>query len=217
MEKEILPIGLLMTEHRLIERMVKLMDIELTNIVKKGEVNASFIDTAADFLRTYADKCHHGKEEDILFRDLDKKPIPEDHRRIMNELIHEHVLGRENVKKLIAAKESYIRGDKGSLGEITSNMESLTRFYPKHIEKEDKHFFLAVMGYFSEEEKEKMLEESYDFDNKLASEDKTIHEKYTKIVESLEEAKEASGLPPCDTSGTAEHGRPLSEDGPCEE
>jgi hemerythrin-like domain-containing protein len=54
------------------------------------------------------------------------------------------------------------------------------KFYPKHIEKEDKHFFIPCMDYFSQKEKDKMFEESWEFDRKL------FHEKYTKIVEALE-------------------------------
>ena len=34
------------------------------------EVDPVFIDTAVDFIRTYADRCHHGKEEDLLFKAL---------------------------------------------------------------------------------------------------------------------------------------------------
>jgi hemerythrin-like domain-containing protein len=60
--KKMLPIGPLMIEHRLIERMVRLMALELVKIKDAGEFDASFIDTAVDFLRTYADRCHHGKD-----------------------------------------------------------------------------------------------------------------------------------------------------------
>ncbi|MGB2630800.1 MAG: hemerythrin domain-containing protein [Candidatus Omnitrophota bacterium] len=209
--EKMLPIGPLMIEHRLIERMVRLMDLELVKIKDTNEVDASFIDTAVDFLRTYADRCHHGKEEDILFRGLDKKPLSGEHRRVMEELIQEHVMGRNNVKKLIAAKEGYVGGNKAALNEIVSNMETLVKFYPEHIEKEDKHFFIPVMDYFDEQEKDKMLEECYEFDRKL------IHEKYTKIVEGHEAIKNISEMPACDTTGTAEHARPSSENEPCKE
>ena len=46
-------------------------------------------------------------------------------------------------------------------------MRFLTDFYPKHIEKEDKHFFLPIMNYFSPEEKEAMLKEEWEFDKNL--------------------------------------------------
>ena len=66
-----LPIGLLMREHRRIERMVEGLRGERES-VRRGVVDPVFIDNAVDFFRTYADRTHHGKEEDILFRDLEK-------------------------------------------------------------------------------------------------------------------------------------------------
>ena len=68
-----MPIGPLMWEHRLIERMLRSFESEISQISKQKKVNPLFIDTAVDFIRIYADWLHHGKEEDILFRDLMKK------------------------------------------------------------------------------------------------------------------------------------------------
>lgn len=175
-----MPVGPLMLEHRLIERMIRVMNKKLKNIEQKNEVDLDFIETSVDFIRNYADKRHHGKEEDILFRDLDKKQLSTEHKRIMNELIKEHVLGRNNVKKLVDAKESYTRGNKEVLNDITVNMEILIKFYPKHIEKEDKHFFVPCMYYFTEQERNDMLNEFEEFDKKLT------HRDYEKIVEQLE-------------------------------
>lgn len=175
-----MPVGPLMKEHRLIERMIRIINADVENIKKENKVDPSFIDTEVDFIRTYADKCHHGKEEDILFRDLAKKNISAEHKRIMDELIKEHVMGRNNVKKLVEAKEKYVRGSKDALKDIVSNMEILAKFYPKHIEKEDKDFFIPCMDYFSAEEKDKMLNEMWEFDRKM------IHEKYGKTVEGYE-------------------------------
>ena len=89
------PIAPLMIEHRLIERMIKAMSDELNRMETTGKADPGFIETAVDFIRTYADQCHHGKEEDILFRDLEKKPMAEDHKQIMNELLEEHRWGRK--------------------------------------------------------------------------------------------------------------------------
>ena len=55
-------------------------------------------------------------------------------------------------------------------------MEELIDFYPKHIEKEDKHFFIPITEYFNKTEKDAMLEDGYGFDQKL------IHEKCASIV-----------------------------------
>ena len=68
--------GPLMIEHRLIERMLKLVNKVLIKIEKQETVDPVFVDTVVDFIRTYADRTHHGKEEDILFRELKKKTCP---------------------------------------------------------------------------------------------------------------------------------------------
>lgn len=175
-----LPVGPLMIEHRLIERMIRLMNKELQNVTRSNKANIDFINIAIDFIKIYADRCHHGKEEDILFRDLAKKPLSIEHKRIMNELIQEHVLARGNVKKLIEAQDKYEGGGKGALKAVVENIGILVKFYPEHIEKEDKHFFIPIMDYFSSEERESMLKEFWEFDKRL------IHERYGKIVDELE-------------------------------
>ncbi len=184
------PIGPLMIEHRLIERMIALMHQELTRIRENTAIDPEFafvdrvfIDIAVDFMRTYADRCHHGKEEDILFAELAKKDLSPEHRKIMEELTAEHVWGRETTGKLAKAKENYLRKEKEALNHILHHLGELTEFYPKHIEKEDKHFFLPCMEYFTPSEKEEMLQRMWAFDRKL------IHEKYGGIIAQIENRK----------------------------
>ena len=175
-----MPIGPLMIEHRLIERMIKLLSLELDRIKNKKEVNIAFIGNAIDFIRTYVDRCHHGKEEDILFRELKKKNISGAHTKIVDELMAEHVYGRETTKMLLDAKEIYIKGEVSKMNDISKQISKLIEFYPKHIKKEDKDFFIPCMKYFDSQEQDNMLSEFCDFDKKL------IHEKYRKIVELYE-------------------------------
>lgn len=170
----------LMIEHRLIEQMIAIINRALTQIEKEGKADPVFVDTAVDFIRTYADRTHHGKEEDILFRELKKRELSEEDRRLMNELIEDHLLGRKITRNIIEANARYRNGDKQALPEIVSNLRSLTNFYPKHIEKEDKVFFPAVRRYFSEQEDQTMLDEFWAFDRKM------IHEKYMAVVETFE-------------------------------
>ncbi len=175
-----MPIGPLMIEHRLIERMVSVLQEEMRSIEKKNEADVELIDSGVDFFRTYADRCHHGKEEDILFRDLAKKRLSSEHKKIMDELIEEHRVGRETVRQLLSTKERYAKGDATALKEIIGILKKLVEFYPVHIEKEDKHFFLPCMDYFSKEERDAMLQECWEFDKRL------IHEKYRQLVERFE-------------------------------
>ncbi len=178
-----IPVGPLMIEHRLIERMIKLMKIELARMRQQNKAEVAFIDTAVDFIRMYADRCHHGKEEDILFRALSKKQLSGDHKMILDELAEEHRYARATTGNLVAGNKAYAQGKKGSFFDIMRLIEELVLFYPKHIEKEDKHFFLACMGYFSKQEQNDMLEEFWEFDRKL------IHEKYKNTLEQAEKQR----------------------------
>ena len=177
------PIGPLMIEHRLIERMVALLNEELKQITGENKVDVEFLMVAVDFIRTYADRTHHGKEEDILFRELAKKQLSQEHEKTMNELVEEHVSGRRMVTSLVNARESYVKGNAGSLKDIVACVKELVNFYPAHIEKEDKHFFYPSLEYLSKQEQDDMLQEFWEFDRKL------IHEKYEKLVEGFEKEK----------------------------
>ena len=173
--------GLLMIEHRLIERIIIQIQKVLKQVDETNEVDPLFIDTAVDFIRMYADRTHHGKEEDILFRDLQKKDLSNDDRGIMNELVEEHIFGRQTTKKLIEANSRYRSGDKSALTDIVEHLNTIVDFYPKRIEKEDKVFFPASRAYFTEQEDQAMLEEFWEFDKNM------IHEKYKLVVDTFEQ------------------------------
>jgi hemerythrin-like domain-containing protein len=170
----------LMIEHRLIERMLLLIKDALVQIESIRKVDSEFVDTAVDFIRTYADRTHHGKEEDILFRDLSKRPLSAEDQRVMKELLEEHVFGRQTTKAILEANTRYRNGDESALANILSKLRTLVEFYPKHIEKEDKVFFPASRGYFTNEEDQAILAEFWEFDRKM------IHEKYKSVVEETE-------------------------------
>ena len=172
--------GPLMIEHRLIERMISTIKDVLVQIESTQEVDPLFVDTAVDFIRTYADQTHHGKEEDILFRDLSKRALSAQDQQVMKELIEEHIFGRQTTKALVEANTRYRNGNKSALADIVDKLRTIVDFYPKHIEKEDKVFFPAYMAYFTDEEDQAMLSEFWEFDRKM------IHEKYRSVVEGLE-------------------------------
>ncbi len=172
--------GPLMIEHRLIERMLAKIQNMLAQVEQTAKIDPSFVDIAVDFIRTYADRTHHGKEEDILFRKLNNKGLSDVDRKVMDELIEEHIYGRKTTKALVEANTSYRNGNSSALGDIATCLRILVDFYPKHIEKEDKIFFPASRAYFSEAEDQTMLAEFLAFDQKM------IHEKYKSVVDALE-------------------------------
>lgn len=174
------PIGLLMKEHRLIERMITLLEMELQQSKKSLIINTELITLAIDFFRTYADRTHHGKEEDILFKTLSKMKLSEELRRTMNQLLEDHQTSREVINALEDANLRYIQGYHASIHEIHKKLLQLITLYPQHIEIEDTQFFFPVMDYFTSNERDAMLQEFIDFDKNI------IHEHYSDLVEKQE-------------------------------
>lgn len=172
--------GPLMMEHRLIERMLSVIKDMLSEIEAKQKVDPVMVDSVIDFIKFYADRTHHGKEEDILFHELNNKPLTAEDRQMMKELIEEHVFGRHTTKELVDANTRYRNDDETALSEIATKLKTFTEFYPKHIEKEDKMFFPSSRKYFTDKEDQALLAEFWEFDRKL------IHEKYESLIVKLE-------------------------------
>ena len=175
------PIGPLMREHRLIERMVHILEKELRHIKKTETVDTNLIMKGVDFFRTYADRTHHGKEEDILFRDLAKKNLTTEHKTIMNNLVEDHRCARKIVGALNDAITRVIKGEKEAIQAIIAHLEKLIALYPQHIYTEDKEFFYPILDYFTTKEQEDMLQEFCEFDRTM------IHEKYTALVNDIKQ------------------------------
>ena len=170
-----------MIEHRLIEKMIAVIEKSIPQIQETKRIDPAFIDAVIDFIRVYADRLHHGKEEDILFRDCENRSLSDEDRRLMQELRDEHTTSRNNLAALDKAKQRYVEGHNHLvISEIVVRMQNLVHLYPAHIEKEDKVFFPHSEQYFTEEEQQAMLREFQDFDRTM------IHEKYRSVVEDLE-------------------------------
>lgn len=176
------PIGILMIEHRLIEKVLTLVSKEIEHIDQRLAADASFLKSVIDFIQTYADRIHHGKEEDILFAQLKTKAMNAHDTAVMKELDEEHKDSRRTVAELIQAADGYAKGDRAQLDVIKEKLTFITGFYPVHIAKEDKDFFLSTQRYFTPDELDNMLEEFYAFDRPM---DK---EKYNKLYETLKES-----------------------------
>src|SRR5665811_980106 len=149
-------VGLLMIEHRLIERVLADAPLHLASLTGRRDIPA-YVDVVTDFLHTYADRTHHGKEEDILFRQLTGKPLDAEIARLMEELLVEHAHARKLTGRMVDANTRFRSGDQAALGEIEQTLGELVRFYRCHIEKEDRHFGKPRMAYFSPEEQVAML------------------------------------------------------------
>jgi hemerythrin-like domain-containing protein len=172
-------------EHRLIERVIGAIRSEKRRLEEGGAFHPAAIDELVDFMRTYADDCHHGKEEDILFEDMADKKLSDEDEKLRRDLIEEHKLARKTTGELVEARNTLAAGDRDALPVVLEKFQILLDLYPQHIEKEDKRFFPNSEEYFSDEELDDMLRRFYDFDMEM------IHTKYEGVAGELEERMSA--------------------------
>lgn len=174
------PIRPLMAEHQTILHMTANIARQVKSFREAGRVEGRYVDAATDFIRTYADGCHHGKEEGILFRELAKKDLDPKLGGLMGQLIREHAWARTLTQRLVDLNQAGSETDPNELENVLRPLHQLASFYPGHITKEESRFFAPCMDYFTLEEQEAMLREFAEFDRTL------IHEKYQRLMEELE-------------------------------
>jgi hemerythrin-like domain-containing protein len=176
----VLPIERLTREHRLLDRMLAVIESQLARPGDRNTFDLELLDDIIDFMRTYADLIHHGKEEAILFARLAAKPMSDEHRRILADLVADHRKVRERTTLLVAARRLHFRGSSDALAKVADVLRELLAFYPQHVLTEERHFFVPCMEYFSDAERAQMLHDMDEFDRKV------FQEQYARLVESLE-------------------------------
>jgi len=176
------PRGPLMMEHRNIEKIIEVIEQQITMIRNENILYSDILDTIIDFFKVYADKTHHGKEEDILFKKLNKKELKNEDKTLLNELTKEHKIGRKIVSDLSELKAKYMnKKTKKNINKISDKLRSFIDLYPQHIDKEDNIFFPNAEKYFNQKEQDEIIEEFKEFDKNM------IHEKYKMIIKTAKE------------------------------
>jgi hemerythrin-like domain-containing protein len=169
-------------EHEGIKLMLNIME-RISNDLKKGkELNNVHFGKIIDFIKGFADKCHYGKEEDILFPALGNHGIPKEGGPIA-VMLNEHQLGRGHIKELSHAFEEYKNGNKKAVDNIISSTMAYVQLLRNHIEKENNILFMMADNVLKEEEQSKI----FDAFEKLEVEKIGIgkHEEYHQLLKEL--------------------------------
>jgi len=117
-------------EHQNILKVISAIKKECQAIESGQSIDNDFFTTAIDFIRNYADKFHHAKEEDILFKAMCDDSVTL-HCNPIDQMLHEHDLGRDFVKNLEIGLEENNR-DK-----VLANARGYAYLLEDHIFKED--------------------------------------------------------------------------------
>jgi len=171
----------LMNEHRVIERMLGVMSKAADKMERSEEVDASIFVGAADFLRNFADMCHHGKEEMLLFKKMVERGIPSESGPIA-VMLHEHEDGRAHVRAISKLAEMHLDGY--VLKELVSHTRGYVELLSQHIQKEDTILY-PIADQILTAADQKYLETGFEeVEEKIMG--PGVHERYHKMIEDFE-------------------------------
>ena len=176
-------IGIMKEEHKFIKRGLIVIRKMCVYILDTGNVPEDDFRKMIDFIRNYADKHHHSKEENIFFKKMEEE-LGERVKAPLLGMFAEHDLGRLFISNLETAIKKFVEGNKDSRVDIIANAIGYCDLLTRHIDKEDNAIYNFAKRSLSQnlideiEEKCKQVE--------LGAKEKNTQDDYIKMLESLE-------------------------------
>jgi hemerythrin-like domain-containing protein len=127
-------------EHQIILAVLDCLETALNAAPRPDRSAFETFGPFVDFLREFADECHHQKEEGYLFPMLERAGLPHDGGPI-GCMLEEHGQGRAYVKAIAAAIEAADSGDAGARRGLVTAGEAYIELLRNHINKENNVLF----------------------------------------------------------------------------
>jgi len=139
-------------EHEAILYVLQILDKMMEKDSRDTESLLHYCSEVVHFLKIFADKCHHGKEENYLFKELVNKGIPNEGGPI-GVMLREHALGRDYIAQMgRSLDEKNIDG--------FNNAAALYRdLLRQHIDKENNVLFVMADRVIDEQEQNLLFEQ----------------------------------------------------------
>lgn len=162
-------IDVLMTEHRLIEKVLASLEAYAGELRQGRELERRSAADFAAFFKGYADALHHGKEEDLLFRRMVELGFPEQGGPLA-VMLHEHQLGRAHVTAIfdVGAASGPVTGLERAL--VVDNAAGFVPLLRTHILKEDQILYPLAVRFLPPEELERLGERYDEFARQVGDE-----------------------------------------------
>lgn len=178
------PIEDLITEHEAVTITLKILDRICKEMETTGDISSpDHLEQLFEFFRTFVDKCHHGKEEALLFPALEEVGVSREGGPI-GVMLKEHQQGRDLVEKMKAALARYSEGNREAVPDLMQHARAYIVLLTQHIDKENNVLF-PMAGRHLASEKQAELGEGFE-----AIETQKIgpgkHDAFHRMIESLE-------------------------------
>lgn len=144
-------VDLLLEEHRLIERMLKVLEDAAGRLERGESVPASMLSGMLEFIQVYADAGHHGKEEGVFFPALAARGLEPDESAI-GAFRAQHETGRALVREMREALPAAARGDSAGSQAFAASAREYIALLREHIRLEDHLFVAYALDYLSDDE-----------------------------------------------------------------
>jgi len=176
------PIEILKEEHRAIKLMLRVLEKVCQKLEAGDELNPGHLLQIVDFIRGFADRCHHAKEENLLFPAMIDSGLPKEGGPL-SVMLNEHQQGRKYVREMEEEAQEYSRGSLSSSRKYAENAKNFISLLTQHIDKED-NILYEIARMHIPENKEKLL--SVEFER--VEREKIgvgVHEKYHYILKEM--------------------------------
>ncbi len=171
------PMKILSEEHQNILKVIDALTKECDSIESGGNINKNFFEKTIDFIRNYADKFHHAKEEKILFVELCKEEVRMPCNPV-EQMLYEHDSGRRFVTGLEEGLKENNRA------KIIDNARGYIHLLQEHIYKEDNILYPMATQALSQQAQQSILRRFKEVENSQFN--KGTKERLLSIVEELE-------------------------------
>lgn len=157
---------------QILDKMMEADSLDAENLLRHyGEV--------VYFLKIFADKCHHGKEENYLFKELVNKGIPNEGGPV-GVMLQEHTQGRDYIAQM--AKNLDDKNISGFSNAAIQYRDLLRR----HIDKENNVLFMMADDVIDEQSQSHMFEQFEQHEETVIGHG--VHEKLHAMIDTWAEA-----------------------------
>ncbi|MEW5805779.1 MAG: hemerythrin domain-containing protein [Acidobacteriota bacterium] len=174
---------ILVEEHDVIERMLKVVRTAAERLEEGDGLPAEAFLHMVDFIQNFADRCHHAKEENILFKLMEKRGFSLSNGPI-GVMLQEHEEGRRFTRNMKTAALSLQEGDHLAKREIINNAHGYVDLLSQHIFKENNILYPMANHAFTPEDQQYLAKEFERVETEAMGEG--VHEKYHHLVLELE-------------------------------
>jgi len=175
----------LVAEHNAVLLAIEILNKIGIKLVAEAAQVSGDLEQLIDFFRGFVDRCHHGKEEDVLFPELEKRGVPREGGPI-GVMLAEHDMGRRHIREISEALARLRGGDAKAAGDIRKNAGEYRDLLRGHIDKENNVLYPIADRLLNKDDDASMFERFEEIERDRVGAGK--HEAYHDMLHRLKEA-----------------------------